>query len=72
MNGAVDAIVEPSVPPPEDLSMAEREYRRGEKGVLESVVHRWGERGFESFSLQQSVCEPSVPLGFHDRDILAR
>jgi hypothetical protein len=29
-----------------------------------------GDRGFESVSLQRRVCEPWVPLGFRDRDIL--
>jgi hypothetical protein len=28
------------------------------------------DRGFESGFLQRGVCEPSVPLGFRDSDIL--
>jgi hypothetical protein len=35
-----------------------------------SPIARRGDRGFESVSLQGRVCEPSVPLGFRDRDIL--
>ena len=34
-----------------------------ERGVSKSVVLLTGDRGFESFSLQQRVCKPPVPLG---------
>jgi hypothetical protein len=35
----------------------------------QGAARKWDQR-FESALLQGRVCEPSVPLGFRDRDIL--